>query len=115
MGMNRVPEARASVARFATSFSTVSAAVFAAGLAVVLWVAAGYAASSPLALVVLALITAAYFVGGRELWRLEQDTAAAAPSRISTRTCRPCSVSTAASPASAARVSSGESSWSCFT
>ena len=76
MGMNRVPEARASVARFATSFSTVSAAVFAAGLAVVLWVAAGYAASSPLALVVLALITAAYFVGGRELWRLEQDTAA---------------------------------------
>ena len=76
MGMNRVPEARASVARFASSFSTVSAAVFAAGLAVVLWVAAGYAASSPLALVVLALITAAYFVGGRELWRLEQDTAA---------------------------------------
>jgi len=56
--------------------TAVSAIVFAAGLAVVLWVAAGYAASSPLALGVLALITAAYFVGGRELWRLEQDTAA---------------------------------------
>ena len=92
MGMNQMPAGGASSGTSAgttasTTASTtagpsaaplmaVSAVVFAAGLAVVLWVAAGYAASSPLALGVLALITAAYCVGGRELWRLEQDTAA---------------------------------------
>ena len=88
MGMNRAPARGASsgtsagtitgttAGSSAAPLTAVSAIVFAAGLAVVLWVAAGYAASSPLALGVLALITAAYFVGGRELWRLEQDTAA---------------------------------------
>ena len=48
--------------------------VFAAGLGVVLWVAAGYAATSPLALVVLALIIAAYLAGAWELQRFEQDS-----------------------------------------
>ena len=84
MGMNRVPAGGASsgtsagttAGSSAAPLTAASAIVFSAGLAVVLWVAAGYAASSPLALGVLALITAAYFVGGRELWRLEQDTAA---------------------------------------
>ena len=52
--------------------------VFAAGLGVVLWVAAGYAATSPLALVVLALIIAAYLAGAWELQRFEQDSTALA-------------------------------------
>ena len=52
--------------------------VFAAGLGVVLWVGAGYAATSPLALVVLALIIAAYLAGAWELQRFEQDSSALA-------------------------------------
>ena len=48
--------------------------VFAAGLGVVLWVGAGYAATSPLALVVLALIIAAYLAGAWELQRFDQDS-----------------------------------------
>ena len=52
--------------------------VFAAGLGVVLWVGAGYAATSPLALVVLALIIAAYLAGAWELQRFDQDSTALA-------------------------------------
>ena len=51
---------------------------FAAGLGVVLWVGAGYAATSPLALVVLALIITAYLAGARELHHFGQDTEALA-------------------------------------
>lgn len=51
---------------------------FAAGLGVVLWVGAGYAATSPLALVVLALIIIAYLAGARELHHFGQDTEALA-------------------------------------
>lgn len=52
--------------------------VFSAGLGVLLWAGAGYAATSPLALVVLALIMAAYLAGAWELQRFEQDSTALA-------------------------------------
>ena len=53
-------------------------------------------------------------MSARDSMASEATTCVGVPSRISTRTCRPCSVSTAASPASAARVSSAESPGSCL-
>lgn len=55
---------------------TLTWGVFTVGLAVVLWVAAGYAATSPLALGVLVLIMAAYLAGVWELRRFERDSIA---------------------------------------
>ena len=49
-------------------------AVFAAGLAVVCWVGAGYAGSHPLALIVTMLVGAFYLMGALELHRFQQAT-----------------------------------------
>jgi uncharacterized protein DUF802 len=49
-------------------------AVFAVGLAAVLWVAIGYATTNPLALVVALLIGACYVTGALELYRYQQAT-----------------------------------------
>ncbi|MDR3097214.1 MAG: DUF802 domain-containing protein [Paraburkholderia sp.] len=49
--------------------------VFLAGLAAVCWIAAGYAGSNPLALVVTVLIGACYVAGAFELYRYTQATA----------------------------------------
>jgi hypothetical protein len=49
-------------------------AVFVVGLAAVLWVAIGYAATNPLALVVALLIGACYVTGALELYRYQQAT-----------------------------------------
>jgi hypothetical protein len=53
-------------------------AVFAAGLAAVAWVGAGYLATNPLALAITALIAAVYLAGALELRRFRQATAALA-------------------------------------
>ena len=50
-------------------------AVFAAGLAVVCWVGAGYAGSHPLALAVTMVVGAFYLMGALELHRFQQATA----------------------------------------
>ncbi|MET3917063.1 rubrerythrin [Variovorax sp. OAS795] len=50
-------------------------AVFAAGLAVVCWVGAGYAGSHPLALAVTMIVGAFYLMGALELHRFQQATA----------------------------------------
>jgi membrane associated rhomboid family serine protease len=49
-------------------------AVFAAGLAVVGWVAVGYVGANPLALAVTALVAAFYLMGALELRRFQQAT-----------------------------------------
>ena len=49
-------------------------AVFVVGLAAVLWVAIGYAATNPLALVIALLIGACYVTGALELYRYQQAT-----------------------------------------
>jgi hypothetical protein len=48
--------------------------VFAAGLAAVCWIGAGYVASNPLALAVTMLIVVAYLTGALELYRYQQAT-----------------------------------------
>jgi hypothetical protein len=53
-------------------------AVFAAGLAAVAWVGAGYLGTNPLALAITALIAAVYLAGALELRRFRQATAALA-------------------------------------
>ena len=45
---------------------------FALGLAVLVWVAWGYAGHSPLALAMIGLIGAVYAAGARELWLFHQ-------------------------------------------
>ncbi|MET4728122.1 hypothetical protein ABIE09_001929 [Lysobacter enzymogenes] len=50
-------------------------AVFIAGLAAIVWVAAGYLGAHPLALAVVALIGAGYLIGGVELLRYRRATA----------------------------------------
>lgn len=50
-------------------------AVFIAGLAAIVWVAAGYLGAHPLALAVVALIGAGYLLGGVELLRYRRATA----------------------------------------
>jgi hypothetical protein len=61
-------------------------AVFVVGLAAVLWVAIGYAATNPLALVVALLIGACYVTGALELYRYQQatDTLVAAVGQLDT-------------------------------
>lgn len=48
--------------------------MFAAGLAAVCWIGAGYVASNPLALAVTTLIAVAYLAGALELYRYQQAT-----------------------------------------
>lgn len=55
---------------------SISTAAFAVGLAAVLWVGAGYLGGSPLALIMTALICAAYLAGAAELRRFHQATTA---------------------------------------
>jgi hypothetical protein len=53
-------------------------ATFAAGLAVIAWVGAGYLATNPLALIITALIAALYLAGAMELQRFRQASDALA-------------------------------------
>lgn len=59
-----------------TGTTRLALAVFAAGLAAVAWVAAGYVLSSPLALAATTLIAVVYLAGALELRRFHRATGA---------------------------------------